>query len=160
MECFAQNERALRLYQGRGFAVLHPLYGYTRKIDDPPASTATPESIALEDAFGWLEGMDLPLQVTPPSLRALPVALQAWRHGTAQVVVSEGAEQMLAVHSLVDTDAAQASAEALMRAILPRYAGWTVNVPQLQRPDVGGEALERLGFARLALHQVWMQRQP
>ena len=157
LECFAQNERALRLYRGRGFAVLHPLHGYTRKAGAAPTSGAA-HPVALDDAYAWLEHMDLPLQVTPPSLRALPVALQAWRNGTAQVVVSEGAGQQLAVHSLVDKGDSQACAEALVAALLQRYAGWTVNVPQLQRPDVGGDALERLDFARLPLHQLYLRR--
>ena len=31
-------------------------------------------------------------------------------------------------------------------------------VPQLQLPRAGGDALERLGFERLPLHQLWMHR--
>jgi hypothetical protein len=31
-------------------------------------------------------------------------------------------------------------------------------VPQLQREAFGGAALERAGFARLPLHQLWMRR--
>lgn len=162
LECFEQNERALRLYRGRGFADLHRLYGYARAASLPaPAAAATPQALTLDEAFAWLDAAslrdrELPLQVTPVSLRALPVPLQAWRLGVAQVVFSEGAEQKVTIHSLVDQGN---DAQALIAALLQRYAGWTFGVPQLQRLDLGGAALESLGFERLALNQVLMRRE-
>lgn len=158
LECFAQNARALRLYESRGFVARHDLFGYTRKAQDLGSGEPLPQSIALQDAFAWLDGRDLPLQVTGAALRALAAQLQAWRRGSAQLLFSESGEQKLAVHSLVDGDPAQRDAQALVAALLARHPGWTVSVPQLQRRDVGGEALERLGFERLPLHQVWMMR--
>lgn len=161
LECFEQNERALKLYRGRGFVPLHALYGYTRPAEAaPPPAEGSGTAVAMEDAHAWLDAAsgergDLPLQVTPASLRALPVQLQAWRSGAAQVVFSEGAQQRLTIHSLVDQ---RADAEALVSALLRRHAGWSVGVPQLQRRDLGGAALERLGFERLALNQVFMRR--
>lgn len=161
LECFEQNERALRLYRGRGFAPVHRLYGYSRPPSLPtPAGDVPAQAVALDDAFAWLEAAslrdrELPLQVTPVSLRALPVALQAWRLGEAQVVFSEGAERKLTVHSLVDQGG---DAAGLVAALLQRYAGWTFAIPQLQRLDVGGTALESLGFERLALNQFLMRR--
>lgn len=162
LECFAQNPRALKLYEGRGFAAIDVLYGYQHESLGHAAG-GTPRAVELEDAFDWLDacpaaGCELPLQVTPRSLRALPVALQAWRQGSAQLVFSEGAGERLQVNSLVDRDPAQRDAEALVASLLARFPGSTVHVPQLQRPSVGGGALERLGFARLPLHQVWMRR--
>jgi ribosomal protein S18 acetylase RimI-like enzyme len=153
LECFAQNERAIRLYRGRGFAEVSPLYGYQGEA----GSGGDAGSVPLGDAFAWLEEVarrrgDLPLQVTPVSLKALPVSLQARRLGTAQLVFSVSPQGVATIHSLVDTDAAQRDAEALVRSLAGK-----VTVPQLQRPDVGGEALERLGFERLALNQVLMR---
>lgn len=161
LECFEQNERALRLYRGRGFEALHRLYGYARPAALPaPAGDAQAQVVTCDDAFAWLAAASLrdrqlPLQVTPVSLRALTVTLQAWRLGAAQVVFSEGAEQKVTIHSLVEQGG---DAQALVAALLRRYAGWSVGVPQLQRLDVGGAALERLGFERLALNQVLMRR--
>lgn len=162
LECFAQNPRALRLYEGRGFVMIDVLYGYEHQAV-AGAAGGTPRIVPLEDAFDWLDvcgaaGCELPLQVTPRSLRTLPVALQAWRQGSAQLVFSEGAGERLQVNSLVDRDPAQRDAEALVASLLARFPGSTVHVPQLQRPSVGGAALERLGFQRLPLHQVWMRR--
>jgi hypothetical protein len=91
-------------------------------------------------------------------LRALPVALQAWREGSAQLVFAEGSADKIVVHSLVDEDPQQRDAEALVAALMARYPDRAINVPQLQRHEVGGGALERLGFERSPLHQVWMVR--
>lgn len=163
LECFAQNTRALRLYEGRGFEVVDALYGYQRGAGPSPDIPASSQSLPLDDAFAWLDetlraGCALPLQVTPRSLRALPVPLQAWRHATAQLVFSEGADGRLNVHSLVDRDPPQQAATGLLAALIARHPDRTVHVAQLQRRSVGGEALERLGFAALPLHQVWMRR--
>ncbi|MGV3493102.1 MAG: GNAT family N-acetyltransferase [Ramlibacter sp.] len=163
LECFAQNERALRLYTGRGFAQVAPLYGYARAADLPlpqaPGIAGTETDLA--DACDWLDrcGADLPLQVTPRSLRALPVRLRAWRHGSAQLVFSVADAGPVTLHSLVDASPAQADAQALVTGLLHACAGCAFHVPQLQRPDVGGEALERLGFARLPLHQLYLRRE-
>lgn len=165
LECFAQNTRALRLYEGRGFRGIDALYGYQRGEGAAPDAAAAPPSLPLEDAYSWLDatlraGCELPLQVTPRSLRALPVQLQAWRQGQAQLVFSEAEDARINVHSLVDRQAAQQDAGALVAALLARYPGRSVHVPQLQRLAVGGEALERLGFTPLPLHQLWLRRRP
>ena len=158
LECFAQNTRALRLYEGRGFRTVDALHGYELPALGGEAE-APPPPVDLEDAFGWLDqcGIDLPLQVTPRSLRALP-GLQAFRAGSAQAIVSLLGDQRLQVHSLVDRDDRQREAEALLQAVRRAHPQRSLHVPQLQRAGVGGEALERLGAKRLPLHQVWMRR--
>nr|WP_239027429.1 GNAT family N-acetyltransferase [Ramlibacter algicola] len=158
LECFAQNTRALRLYEGRGFRVVDALHGYELAAPGGDAAAAPP-AVDLDDAFGWLEqcGIDLPLQVTPASLRALP-GLLAFREGQAQVIVSLLGDQRLHVHSLLDREPGQQDAERLLRAVRRAHPRRSLHVPQLQRPGVGGEALERLGAKRLPLHQVWMRR--
>ena len=160
LECFAQNTRALRLYEGRGFSVVHELHGYQRAPGGAGGSAGVATEVPLDEAFAWLDARacGLPLQVTPRSLRALPVTLQAWRHGQAQLVFSQAADARLSVHSLVDAAGAQADAQALVAALLARHPGSAVHVPQLQGHAVGGAALERLGFERLPLHQAWMRR--
>lgn len=166
LECFAQNERALRLYRGRGFEAVHPLYGYVRAPGAPPAgeipATTGTVAVSLDDACAWLDQRnlefgDLPLQVTPLSLRAQPVALQAWRRGSAQLVFAASGSDAIVIHSLVDTQSAQRDAQALVARLVGENPGHRVVVPQLQRPDLGGEALERLGFERQPLNQVMMR---
>lgn len=163
LECFLQNDRALRLYRSRGFQPVHALDGYTG-LGDAGLSEAggvievdAARALAWIDAFALARG-DLPLQVTPPSLRALPVRLRAWRRGTAQLVVSQAADGTLHVHSLLDANPAQADAQALVQTLMARHPASRISVPQLQRRDLGGAALVRLGFERLALGQVLMRR--
>jgi ribosomal protein S18 acetylase RimI-like enzyme len=164
LECFAQNTRALRLYQGRGFRIFDTLYGHRRAPDGPtfePTDDAMDTS--LREAFDWLDasraaGCPLPLQVTPRSLRTLPVELPAWRRGDARLLFSIGAEDRIDVHALVDRAPAQDDARALVSELLARHPRRAVHVPQLQRPAIGGTALDSLGFERLPLHQLWLQR--
>jgi hypothetical protein len=58
----------------------------------------------------------------------------------------------------VDTTPGQAATPRLVRQALAEHPGCTVHVPQLQRADLGGDALERMGLERLRLHQVLMRR--
>ncbi|WP_374563830.1 N-acetyltransferase family protein [Ideonella sp.] len=170
LEVFAANERALRLYQGRGFETIHPLRGHER-APGPAAGEAPPvQAVTLDEAWAWLDAADariadLPLQVTSQVLRVAAAAapagapLQAWRDGDAQLVFAEQpAQQAVAVHSLVDLDPAQPGALALAQALAARHPGHTLRVPALQRPDLGGDALQRAGFAPQALHQWLMRR--
>lgn len=162
LECFEQNGRALKLYRSRGFEVISPLYGYS-KTGEAAQSGANAVVVDREDAFRWIDEFararkDLPLQVTPVSLKALPVDLQALRRGGAQLVWSVHASGAVTVHSLIDRDPAQVDAQALSSHLLSQNTGQRVSVPQLQRPDVGGDALERAGFDRLPFNQVMMRR--
>lgn len=170
LEVFAANERALRLYQGRGFEIVHPLRGYERASGPTASEAPSVQPAKLDEAWAWLDAVDariadLPLQVTPRVLRVAAAAapadapLQAWRHGEAQLVFSEQpAQRAVAVNSLVDLDPAQAGAQALAQALVAQYPGHTLRVPALQRPDLGGDALQRVGFERQPLHQWLMRR--
>ncbi len=169
LEVFAQNERAARLYAGRGFQVVQSLHGYERVAptegERPHDATDDVREVPLDEAFAWIEQAssridDLPLQVTPPVLAANRAALRALRHGDAQVVYAPGADAAapVVIHSLIDLDPAQRDADTLLSALVARHPGRTIKVPALQRPDVGGEALDRAGFVRQQLHQHLMRR--
>ena len=162
LECFQRNERALRLYRGRGFEVVRALNGWSAPArglgtDAPPRER--PQEIGREAAFAWLDDAtlrvpDLPLQVTTPSLRAATRPLSCWREGSAQLVFSVVDETPIQVHSLVDLQAAQQDAETLVRALRAAQPHDAVTVPALQRDDLGGDALRRAGFERAELNQV------
>jgi ribosomal protein S18 acetylase RimI-like enzyme len=167
LECFAQNERAIRLYRGRGFEAVHALHGYARPAGlalDRPQVGDPHEDVALASAWAWLDELsaargDLPLQVTGESLRAQATVPQAWRRGTAQLVFLPADAATIQVQSLVDTDPAQQDAESLVAQLVAAFPERRIAVPQLQRADLGGDALLRLGFERLPLHQ-WLMRRP
>lgn len=168
LEVFAQNTRALRLYEGRGYAALQTLHGYT--FDAPASSAAADdggvETVTREAALEWLEESaavmpDLPLQVTARPLAARTLPATAWRTGGAQLVfarVAEAAPALVNVLSLVDREASQRDASRLVQALIARHPGWRIQVPPLQRLDVGGQALRAAGFAALPLHQLWMAK--
>lgn len=165
LEAFAQNERALRLYRSRGFAVLHELQGYEGLPASDPASPADAQGVEVDlaSAFSWLDDAvrrigDVPLQVTPASLSALADPLRAWQLRTAQVVVGLNAQGSAVIHSLLDQDREQRHAETLVRELRIHFPGRRVVVPPLQRPDLGGRALQRAGLGVQPMHQVMMRR--
>lgn len=165
LEVFAQNERAVRLYRSRGFEILHPLHGY-EAAGASAAAPSDPEAgveLDRESAWAWLDEAehhigDLPLQVTPAVLSALPDGTIARRLGTAQMVSGANAAGAVVVHSLIDRDPGQRDAEALARDLVRRLPRRVVVVPPLQRPDLGGDALRRAGFTVQPLHQWLMAR--
>jgi len=161
LEVFAQNQRALRLYQRRGFVVRHELHGYLAEpghvsgLEHPVHEIARPA-----DALAWLQEQappDLPLQVSPPILRQS--ALHCWRWGRAQLMFALPDAHSLQISSLLDVSGpAQRDARVLLQTLAARYPQRRLRVPALQRPDLGGEALRELGFERQGLHQLWMLR--
>lgn len=163
LEVFAQNERAVRLYRSHGFVEQHPLHGWQRTAPAGEPDTASARAVDADAALAWLREAerriaDLPLQVGADIVAALPPGWTAWRQGGAQLVFSGDAAAGLIVRSLIDLDPAQHDAEALLRELLAAHPGARVGVPALQRPDLGGAALRRCGFAPEPLHQFIMRR--
>lgn len=168
LECFAQNARALKFYQGRGFAAVRELRGWNQPADASRRASARepapePRVVDRDAAFEWLADVerriaDLPLQVTPSSLAAAVRPLTCWRLGSAQIVFSVVDGTPTQVHSLVDTDPAQRDAQVLLRRLRAVHAADEIVIPALQRDDLGGDAARREGFAPQVLHQVLMVR--
>lgn len=163
LEVFAQNPRALRLYEGRGFVIRRPLQGWERAPAPLAGGAAAAQAVGRDEAFAWLDATEatlpeLPLQVTAAALAGLQTVLTAWRRGGAQLVFGCPDEAVAVIHSLIDRDPAQHDAQALVQALIQAHPARTLRCPPLQRDDVGGQALQRLGFAPLPLHQWWMLR--
>lgn len=163
LEVFAQNPRALRLYEGRGFVIRRPLHGWERAPAPPAGGAPAVQAVGRDEAFAWLDAAEaglpeLPLQVTAAALAGQPAVLTAWRRGGAQLVFGCPGEGVAVIHSLVDRDPTQQDAQALVQALMHAQPARTLRCPPLQRDDVGGQALQRLGFVPLPLHQWWMLR--
>jgi hypothetical protein len=79
------------------------------------------------------------------------------RLGSAQVVCTT-TDQAVTIVSLVDLDERQKDAQALVDSMVRQHPHHRFAVPQHQRHDVGGAALDRAGFARLPLHQFLMRK--
>ncbi len=163
LEVFAQNERAARLYRGRGFVERHALRGWMKDVPADASPAAPPAAVARDDALAWLRDAeavrpDLPLQVCASVLAAAATPWTAWREGAAQLCFAAAGPALVNVVSLVDLDPAQHDAQRLLAAFVAQHPGHTLKVPPLQRDDLGGAALRAAGFAPLPLHQLWMTR--
>ncbi len=163
LECFAANERALRLYRSRGFEVVCPLDGW--KATGAPASAPVPardvRAVDRATAFAWLAEAerriaDLPFPGTHRSLSAQPRPLTFWQCGSAQLAFSVVEGTPTPIHSLVDLDPALRDAEVLAQALLAAHPD--AFAQPVLRDDIGGAALERAGFERQAMGQVLMKR--
>lgn len=164
LEVFAQNPRAESLYRSRGFETVAALHGYERAPAAPAGAAQGVQPVALTAALDWLRDPSrealLPYQVSAAALAAHAGPLTAWRCGEAQLVWSRNASGSQAqVVSLVDASAGQAGARALARALAEAQPHATLRVPQLQRHELGGAALEAEGWQRQPLHQ-WLMRLP
>lgn len=168
LEVFAQNPRALRLYQGRGFEVRHALHGFSLQAPPPQGETAAPppiQAVPRGDALAWLAQArrrwpDLPLQVSDLALQHQADWL-AWQapsgtEATAQLVASLPDAHSVLVHSLVSAQAEAAA--ALLDGVLQAHPGRRLRVPPLQRDDLGGQVLRARGATVEPLHQLWMWR--
>ncbi|MFC3531465.1 GNAT family N-acetyltransferase [Vogesella facilis] len=163
LEVFAQNERALRLYRSRGFVEQAPLHGYSLAAEVAlPMAKLQPADVGRQAALAWLDAAEaagtlLPLQVSAPVLAVSPLAWLAWQHDSAQLVFAAG-EDEVQILSLVDRQPAQQAARQLLLALRAAYPALPWRVSQLQRPELGGDALLALGCNRAPLHQYLMQR--
>ena len=151
----------------RGFEVLHALHGYLALplggAVQPPAGI---QRLDRQQAFVWIDEQaaprlrDLPLQVTPTALAASPSLLQGWQRGSALLLFSQLDAHRLAIASLIDWQPAQQDARALVQALREAHPQQQIKVPQLQRLDLGGQALRDGGFEQLPLHQLLMRAAP
>jgi ribosomal protein S18 acetylase RimI-like enzyme len=165
LECFAENERALRLYRSRGFEEVFRLNGW-KSPGLPEASRASAsarEVRAVERgaALAWLADANLrirnlPFPSTDRSLAAQPRPLTFWQSGNAMVAFSVVEGTPTQIHSLVDLDPSLAGAEALAHAV--RAAHPESFAPPTLRDDTGGAALGRAGFVPHGMSQVLMTR--
>ncbi|MEJ6004213.1 GNAT family N-acetyltransferase [Paucibacter sp. AS339] len=173
LEVFAQNERALRLYQSRGFKALHELHGYEAEpLGSLAPSTAPLEcpteaeelQLSREQALAWLQQAerehfrDLPLQVTAAVLATNSQPLQAWQLGSALLVFHHADAATLHIASLIDRDPAQTHALHLLRRLRAQHSTLHCRAHELHRADVGGRAMLEAGFTRSPLHQLLMRR--
>lgn len=168
LECITQNQRALSFYQRHGFACAHALIGYEHA---PATRSSTPDeplpaplrAVPVAEAFAWLNAQqahqrELPLQTMPASLMPLANDLLAWQCGQAQLIFRHGEAGQILLHSMLNWHPAQADAELLAQTLLARYGDHSIKMVPLQRRDLGGAALERVGMVPMAMSQWLMLR--
>lgn len=166
LECFAANERALRLYRGRGFEVVAALNGCKLPHDAAAQAPAgePPDDVRVVDrahALAWLAAADQRIEWLPYPNSARCMAAQSrplsfWQRGSAQLVFSVVDGTPAQIHSLVDLEPALQDAETLAFAVAAAHPG--VFAPPILRDDLGGAALRRAGLVPDDLGQVLMAR--
>ena len=167
LECFAENERALRLYRSRGFEVVSRLNGW--KLPDGAAASAGAGAPAREvrmvdraAALAWLAEADqrlawLPFPNGDRCMAAQVRPLTFWQCGSAQLVFSVVDGTPTQIHSLIDRVPALRDAEVLARAVAAAHPD--AFAPPILRDELGGAALPRAGFATHGMSQVLMRRE-
>ncbi len=163
LEVFAQNPRAVALYERHGFQRIAALHGHAAAPLDGPAAAGDPAwARSRAEALAWLAGAEDRLPQLPLQLGARVLAQAegwtAWQRGSAQIVFDASGEGGLVIRSLVDADPRQDDALALALALRRAHPGRGATLPPLLPDAIGGEALRRAGFERQPLHQWWMQR--
>jgi len=165
LECFAENERALRLYRSRGFEVVTALNGWKlpegAAVADASAQAHDVHAVDRAHALAWLAEADrrlewLPFPNADRCMAAQVRPLSFWQCGHAQLAFSVLEGTPTQVHSLVDLDPALRDAEVLARALAAAHPD--AFAPPILRDDFGGEALGRAGFAPHGMSQVLMRR--
>ena len=159
LECFAENERALRLYRGRGFPGDRraPMAGSGTEgaAARADAGAAAPATCAAVDARARarVAGRRQPAHrvAAVPQWRPLHGRRQVrpltfWRCGNAQIAFSVLEGTPTHIHSLIDLDPALRDAEVLAHAVAAAHPD--AFAPPILRDDFGGEALRRAGFVR------------
>ena len=162
LECFAENERALRLYRSRGFEVVGALNGW-KLPEGAPAGTPSRDVRAVdrERALAWLADADrriawLPFPNSERCMAAQVRPLSFWQCGSAQLVFSVVEGTTTQIHSLIDLDPALRDAEVLACAVAAAHPDAVA--PPILRDDLGGAALQRAGFVPHLMSQVLMRR--
>lgn len=165
LEVFAQNPRAVKLYERHGFTAVTALHGHDAAPLGGPA-TAPPaarlSAVSRAEALAWLEQAEaaqpeLPLQLAAPVM-AQADGWTAWQRGSAQLIFGDAPDGGLVIRSLVDLDAPQRDAQTLASALRQAYPERRMTLPPLLPDHLGGDALQRAGFQRQTLHQWWMHR--
>ena len=161
LECFAENERALRLYRGRGFEAVYALDSWKSPGAVAGAPAHDVHATARADALAWLADAnlriaDMPFPNTDRSLAAQVRPLTFWRCGNAQIAFSVLEGTPTHIHSLIDLDPALRDAETLAHAV--RAAHPDAFAPPILRDDLGGAALPRAGFVPHLMSQVLMKK--
>lgn len=167
LEVFAQNERAAALYRSRGFAPVGALYGYAADAlarDIAPAALGAPHLVSRAEAVAWLDAADRdepqrwPWQVMGEAVAAAPGEVVAWGQGGAQLVFRADDAGPVTVLSLIDRDASQSDATALLHALRAVYPGRALRAPPLQREHGPARAFDAARWVRQDLHQWLMRR--
>jgi GNAT superfamily N-acetyltransferase len=158
LECFEQNAPGVRLYARAGFVTRRRLLAYSGALPHEPAELRTEDPAALAEAVAAHGLVELPWQISAPSLLKAGYPQHAYRLGRASALVTES-EDHVQLSALVTEREARGRGEArrLLRAIAARRPSATWRIAPLCPEEVGG-FFEKMGLTRGPLNQLHMVR--
>jgi GNAT superfamily N-acetyltransferase len=162
LEVFAQNTRALRLYQSRGMTTATVLQAFEATASSRraifPVKSVTHETAARRASeIESGSSIYLPWQVCGEAIRRLPGVPHCWQSGSAQIVFTEMTGLVL-VQSLLDSNPDQAGAVDLLAMLRDTYPDAILRAPQLQAEPGAALAFRTAGWRQAELHQNLMVR--
>ena len=160
LECFEQNERGVRLYQGAGFTVTRRLLGY--QLDNPAAEDdADLTEIDIYDVARMVVthgAKDLPWQLSGSSLMRSGPPHVGLRLGEAYAIISSPEHANITLRALIvpPPQQRQEHGSRLLRALFARYPGKHWNIPPICPEEFDG-FLTQYGFVQQTLNQFQMR---
>lgn len=162
LEVIEQNEPAVRLYRGCGFATLRRLTGHAGRpawehaVQEGLEEIDPRELAATIARHGW---PDLPWQVSAETVaQATPPAV-AYRLGASSALLTDPAAATIVVRALITEDGqrGRGGSLALLRALLARHPGREWRAPALFPAEMG-PAFLGAGLEPTAISQFQMRR--
>jgi len=162
LEVFAQNTRALRLYESRGMTPVSVLRGFdatasSRRAMQSVRSVTQDAAARRANEIEAGSGVYLPWQVCGDAIRRLPGVPQCWQSGSAQLVFIEMTGRVL-IQSLLDSDPDYARAVGLLATLRDTYPDAALIAPQLQAERGAAVVFRTAGWLQSELYQNLMVR--
>ncbi|MEZ4362781.1 MAG: GNAT family N-acetyltransferase [Kofleriaceae bacterium] len=163
LEVIAENVAAVELYRRAGFVETRRLVGYQRDALPPAADARHRESELEELAAALAADPDVAWswQMAPASVAALAsTVFQVHALGDEAYACIRETPAGLTLRQLTVRPSARRRglARSLLAAIQAQHPGASWELPPLVPEAVGHEALGALGFARMSLHQLELER--
>lgn len=159
LEVIEGNEPAIALYESCGFSTSRRLLSFAADgmVGEAAAGTTT---VDIREASSWVMCYgwpDLPWQMSGENLAQFGPPYEGWQLGEALAVISDPAQPVIALRSLIVRPDArrQGAATSLMRAMMAIYPNKGWRVPAVC-PEEAEPFFDALGFTLGTLSQRQM----
>jgi len=168
LEVISQNEAAVKLYQSSGFTIQQELWGFRgshlekhtfvpKQLDRPRISLQAVDPFDVAKAITHHAPTDLPWQLSGSHLMHAPPGHEAWRCERAAAIISDPAQDAIAIRGLYTEPHAQRQghAQRLLTHLFHAFPGKTWKVSIVVPARLAG-LFQSLGMTRETLQQFQM----
>jgi GNAT superfamily N-acetyltransferase len=159
LECFASNERALRLYRRAGFVVSRRLVGWRSGTLVPAAQPIVEiDPTELGRALARSDDGQLSWQLAPESLVALTEPSRGWTIDGSALAVGTVLDSEVSLTAVLTRPEHRRRGHAarLVRGLAAQFAPRSLVMSPVVPEHVGAELAAHLGLVRYELEQVEM----